>query len=153
MANKLVLGIVIIAVVLGGGYFVTYINIETAANAVFESMHDGDETYEVIGFTLFPPSADMELRYPVINPTNYGFTLTIRADLYIGSTYIDEINIVEEIAPNGRSVIVIPIHIGSSIIDSMTDDSEFEIEGTRTVSTNMFGIIPVSITENYDEIN
>jgi len=144
------IGTILVIVVLGSGIYISHQKIMEGGEAVLESWRNQEPTIEIVGLSLLPPSADLEIIYTIDNPSEHSFTLIIDASLFINDKFIDNIDVEQEVRANGRTPVIIDLHLGGSIIAEMTDpDAEYEIEGKKSLTTKMFGLIPITITEDY----
>ncbi len=149
MRNSAV-GLVVVLVLIGGGYAYTYFQVKEASSKIFENAEVVN--FQIENISLIPPSADLTLYFSVDNPTSYGFTYSVEIELYIDENYISTLQVDNEyIRANSESIIPMECRIGGDVLQllqSFVGDPIYRYEGHAEIIYKIFGIIPITIHES-----
>ena len=142
--------VLIIILLIGGGYAYTYFQVKEASENIFENAEKVD--FQLENISLIPPSADLTLYFSVDNPSPYGFTYSAEIEMYIGFNYITTVQADDEfVKANAHSIITMECRIGGldvSLLQAYVGDPILIYEVHMVVNYKIFGIIPITIIES-----
>ena len=142
--------VLIIILLIGGGYAYTYFQVKEASENIFENAEIVD--FQLENISLIPPSADLTLYFSVDNPSPYGFTYSAEIEMYIGCNYITTVQADDEfVKANAHSIITMECRIGGldvSLLQAYVGDPILIYEVHMVVNYKIFGIIPITIIES-----
>ena len=140
--------VLIIILLIGGGYAYTYFQVKEASENIFENAEIVD--FQLENISLIPPSADLTLYFSVDNPSPYGFTYSAEIEMYIGCNYITTVQADDEyVKANAHSIITMECRIGGGDVSVLqrthVDDPIVVYEVHMVVNYKIFGIIPITM--------
>lgn len=143
--------VLIIILLIVGGYAYTYFQVKEASENIFENAEIVD--FQLENISLIPPSADLTLYFSVDNPSPYGFTYSAEIEMYIGCNYITTVQADDEyVKANAHSIITMECRIGGGDVSVLqrthVDDPIVVYEVHMVVNYKIFGIIPITIIES-----
>ena len=147
--------VIVVLVLIGGGYVYTYFQVKEASSRIFEDAEVVN--FQIDNISLIPPSAGLTLYFSVDNPTSYGFTYSAEIEVYIDDNYISTLQVDNEyIRANSESIISMECRIGGNVLQllqSIVGDPVYRYEGHADVMYKIFGMIPITIRESTSSYN
>ncbi len=151
--NKVVIGLIIILVALGGVYYLGQQEIRKSIAEIEIEFSD----FRVDRLSLFPPEIDITLTYMVYNPSEIPLTVSMDGMIYYGETPVAPLTMMEQtIPPEGYGEIEAQISFNGTLLQAIGDpqnQGEYQLRGSLTVVGKYLNLIPVEVTEDLSKFN